>query len=72
MAPIVHYPDTMQYRFVTPHRIGKWYPELKLAMSQAYKIGAGFYDKATGQFFRYRETELETRETVDHDDLLAA
>ncbi|AKM09775.1 hypothetical protein [Croceicoccus naphthovorans] len=61
----------MKYRFVTPHKAGKWYPDLKVAMKQACAIGAGYYDKASGQFFKYRETQLQVR-SDDGDAPLAA
>jgi len=67
-----HLSGTMQYRFITPNRIGKWYPELKLAMKQAAAIGAGYYDKASGQFFKYRDTQLQVRNSPDDDAPLAA
>lgn len=55
-----HLADTMfRYRFVTPHRTGKWYSDLKEAQRYAYQIGAGFLCKLTGQFVAYRETRLE-------------
>lgn len=47
------------YRFVTPHRTGKWYPDLVTAQRQAFAIGAGFFDERTGRFYPYRETRLE-------------
>lgn len=49
------------FRFVTPHRTGKWYPDLMLARKQAATIGAGFLDQRTGMFVAYRHTRLETR-----------
>ncbi len=49
------------FRFVTPHRAGKWYPDLSLARKQAAAIGAGFLDTRTGMFVAYRDTRLETR-----------
>jgi hypothetical protein len=49
------------FRFVTPHRSGKWYPDLTLAKKQAAAIGAGFLESRTGMFVAYRETRLETR-----------
>ncbi|MFM5931505.1 MAG: hypothetical protein ACKOPQ_11390 [Novosphingobium sp.] len=49
------------YRFVTPHRAGKWYPDLQAAQAQASAIGAGFLDRRTGKFVAYRETELEVQ-----------
>ena len=54
-----------RFRFVTPHRCGKWYPDLKLAQRFAAAIGAGFLDAKTGQFVLYRETRLETTGETD-------
>jgi hypothetical protein len=52
-----------RYRFVTPHRAGKWYPDLETAQRHAYRVGAGFLAERTGEFCAYRETRLEiTRE----------
>jgi hypothetical protein len=48
-----------RYRFITPHRTGKWYPDLKTAQRFACDIGAGFLDGLTGQFFAYRDTRME-------------
>lgn len=48
------------FRFVTPHRAGKWYPDLAEARRQAAAIGAGFLDRRTGMFVAYRDTRLET------------
>ena len=48
-----------RYRFVTPHRRGKWYPDLKTAQRFAAQIGAGFFERRSGRFFAYRGTELE-------------
>ena len=62
----------MQYRFVTPNTKGKWYTDLKVAMKQACAIGAGYYDKATGRFYKYRETQLQVRGAPDGDAPLAA
>ena len=50
-----------QFRFVTPHRRGKWYADLTQAQRQAAVIGAGFLDTRNGVFQAYRETRLETR-----------
>lgn len=55
------------YRFVTPHRIGKWYPDLLTAQRQAFAIGAGFLDERTGEFYAYRDTRLETHDPVMHE-----
>ena len=48
-----------RYRFITPHRRGKWYPDLTTAQRFAAKIGAGFMETRTGKFFAYRGTRLE-------------
>jgi hypothetical protein len=47
------------YRFVTAHRVGKWYPDLMQAKAQAYRIGAGFMAHRTGEFCAYLGTRLE-------------
>jgi hypothetical protein len=49
-----------KFRFVTPHRIGKWYDDLGLAQRFADAIGAGFLDRRSGQFVAYPGTQLET------------
>lgn len=54
------------FRFVTPHRKGKWYPDLTTAQRQASAIGAGFYDPRGGAFYQYPDTRLETREEPRH------
>lgn len=54
-----HYHGMSYYRFVTPHRLGKWYPDLATAQRFAVKIGAGFLESRTGRFFAYRGTRLE-------------
>ena len=51
-----------KFRFVTPHRIGKWYDDLGLAQRFAAAIGAGFLDSRSGRFVAYRETRLERAE----------
>lgn len=48
-----------RYRFVTPNRIGKWYPDLDTAKRFASEIGAGFLDSRTGRFVAYVGTRLE-------------
>jgi hypothetical protein len=48
-----------RYRFITPHRRGKWYPDLQTAQRFAAQIGAGFMESRTGRFFAYRGTKLE-------------
>lgn len=52
----------IQYRFVTPHRAGKWYPDLDTAKRHASDIGAGYLDARTGEFVAYVGTRLETLE----------
>jgi hypothetical protein len=49
----------LRYRFVTPHRTGKWYPDLATAQRFAAAIGAGFLETRTGKFVPYRDTRLE-------------
>jgi len=57
-----HYPGRMKrYRFVTPHRRGKWYPDLATAQRFAAQIGAGFMEMRSGRFFAYRGTKLEVQ-----------
>jgi hypothetical protein len=51
-----------KFRFVTPHRVGKWYASIELAQRFAHAIGAGFRDPRSGRFFAYAETELESAE----------
>ncbi|HQS95290.1 MAG: hypothetical protein B7X90_03285 [Novosphingobium sp. 17-62-19] len=53
-----------QYRFVTPHRTGKWYPDLLTAQQQAFAIGAGFYDQRSCLFYPYKDTRLEIDDTL--------
>ena len=50
-----------RFRFVTPHRRGKWYPDLKLAQRFAEAIGAGFLERRSGAFVLYPEARLETQ-----------
>jgi hypothetical protein len=50
----------IKFRFVTPHRIGKWYQDLHLAQRFANGIGAGFLDSRSGEFIAYPGTRLET------------
>jgi hypothetical protein len=52
----------LRYRFVTPHRRGKWYPDLKTAQRFAAKIGAGFLERRSGRFFAYPDTRLEVEQ----------
>ena len=54
-----------QYRFVTPHRAGKWYPDLETAQRFACDIGAGFMDERSGLFIAYVDTRLEIAATDD-------
>ena len=55
-----------RFRFVTPHRVGKWYADLNLAQRFAESIGAGFLERRTGQFVLYPGVQLET--AGDSDD----
>ena len=54
-----------RFRFVTPHRIGKWYTDLELAKRFADAIGAGFLDRRSGRFVAYPGTRLETARDSD-------
>ncbi len=56
------------YRYVTPNRTGKWYPDLLMAQRQAFAIGAGFFDQRTGMFYAYKDTRLEQAEPGLGDD----
>ena len=49
-----------RFRFVTPHRRGKWYPDLTLAQRFAETIGAGFLEPRSGLFVLYPDARLET------------
>ncbi|WP_231735310.1 hypothetical protein [Novosphingobium sp. CCH12-A3] len=62
-----HWEGMCLYRFVTPHRIGKWYPDLLTAQRQAFAIGAGFLDERTGEFYAYKDTRLETQDPMMQD-----
>ena len=62
-----HSSGTMEYRFITPNRKGKWYPTLELARRFANSIGAGFSD-AAGNFVAYRDTILEQRRAARRQD----
>jgi len=55
-----------KYRFVTPHRTGKWYADLQEAQRFASAIGAGFLDRLSGRFVAYRHARLEVAEFPDH------
>lgn len=54
-------PAMTRFRFVTPHRRGKWYPSLELAQRFAAAIGAGFLERRSGRFIRYPEARLEAQ-----------
>jgi hypothetical protein len=58
-----------KFRFVTPHRIGKWYNDLGLAQRFASVIGAGFLDRRSGRFVPYPGTRLETVSVERQPDL---
>ncbi len=53
-----------RYRFVTPHRRGKWYPDLRTAQRFAGAIGAGFLERRSGRFVLYRGAKLEVELTT--------
>ncbi len=63
-----HCTNMSLYRFVTPHRTGKWYPDLLTAQRQAFVIGAGFLDQRTGMFYPYKDTRLEVGQPGSEDD----
>ena len=54
-----------KFRFITPHRAGKWYDDVELAQRFANTIGAGFLDRRTGHFVAYPGTELEMADASD-------
>jgi hypothetical protein len=54
-----------KYRFITPHRKGKWYADLQQAQLFAQAIGAGFLERVSGRFVAYRHTQLEVVELPD-------
>ena len=54
-----------KFRFVTPHRSGKWYSTVEAAQRFAAAIGAGFLDSRSGRFVAYRGTRLERAEFPD-------
>jgi hypothetical protein len=56
---LANYRGMSKFRFVTPHRRGKWYPDLTLAQRFAQAIGAGFLEPRSGQFIAYAGTRLE-------------
>jgi hypothetical protein len=51
----------VEYRFVTPNRIGKWYRSLRDAQRFAFRIGAGFLSETTSTFVAYPGVRLEKR-----------
>ncbi|MGN6498489.1 MAG: hypothetical protein ACTHK5_14305 [Tsuneonella sp.] len=54
-----------RYRFVTPHRKGKWYTDLEQAQRFAERIGAGFFERLSRRFVAYKDTRLESVEVAD-------
>lgn len=54
-----------KYRFVTPHRKGKWYTDLEQAQRFAERIGAGFFERLSRRFVAYKDTRLERAELAD-------
>ena len=54
-----------RYRFVTPHRTGKWYSDLEQAQRFADRIGAGFFERLSRRFVPYKDTRLEHAEFAD-------
>ncbi|MBT0669063.1 hypothetical protein HT136_11880 [Novosphingobium profundi] len=60
-----------RYRYITPHRVGKWYPDLATAQRYACTIGAGFLEESSGQFVAYVGTVLERVDDSEHASRLA-
>ena len=54
-----------KYRFVTPHRAGKWYSDLEEAQRFAERIGAGFFESLSRRFVAYKDTRLERADFAD-------
>lgn len=65
-------PGMNRYRFVTPHRAGKWYPDLETAQRHACEIGAGFFAERSREFCAYRDTRLEITGPDGSMDAIAA
>ena len=61
-------PAMTKFRFGTPHRIGKWDADLRLAQRFANAIGAGFLDARSGRFVAYPGTRLETAATAPQSE----
>jgi hypothetical protein len=61
-----------RYRFTTPNRVGKWYPDLETAQRYACDIGAGFLEQRSGKFYPYRDTRLEIDRLAGEDSPAAA
>jgi len=61
----LHRDDYRKYRFVTRARSGKWYDDLIEAQRYSSRIGAGFFDEASGRFFPYPGTQLEVLEAAE-------
>ena len=57
--------EMTKFRFVTPHRTGKWYSSLAEAQRFADRIGAGFTERLTRRFVAYKHTRLESAEFAD-------
>lgn len=57
-----------KYRFITPNRTGKWYPDLESAKRFANRIGAGFMEARTGNFVAYAGTRLEVAPAASGND----
>lgn len=57
--------EMTKFRFVTPHRTGKWYSSLTEAQRFAERIGAGFHERLTRRFVAYKGTRLESAEFAD-------
>lgn len=62
--PSLYTPTMKKFRFITPHRNGKWYSDIHLAQQGATAIGAGFLDVGSGRFVAYHGTRLEVADKV--------
>ncbi|MGD9811135.1 MAG: hypothetical protein AB7U35_07330 [Sphingobium sp.] len=55
-------PKTFKYRYVTADHFGKWYGSKEEAQRHSARIGAGYFDESTGEFYAYPGTRLEVFE----------
>ncbi len=62
MSKYTSSPRQCKYRYVTADHFGKWYGTLEDAQRHSVRIGAGYLDEKSGEFFAYPGTRLETFE----------